>query len=74
MFEEIKSETRRVIMVDEFKVTLPVFDGKDYNTWKKRITIFLMMKKHEKVIQRKRIEAENKATWNDADLKAMNYI
>lgn len=69
-----ENENRRVIMADEFKVTLPVFDGEDYNTWKKRITVFLKMKKCEKVIQRESAETGDEATWNDADLKAMNYI
>ena len=32
------------------------------------------MKKCEKVIQRERTAAENEDTWNDIDLKAMNYI
>ena len=40
VFEEIKSENRQVNMSDEFRMTLPIFDGKDYSTWKKRITIF----------------------------------
>ena len=52
--EEIKSENRQVNMDNEFKMTLPVFDGKDYSTWKKRITVFLRMKKCETVIQRER--------------------
>ena len=34
VFAKMKSETRRFIMVYEFKVTLPVFDGKDYNIGK----------------------------------------
>lgn len=73
--EENGSENyRQVDMADEFKMTLPIFDGNDYSTWKKRITVFLRMKKCEKVIQRERIATDNEATWNDTDLKAMNYI
>ena len=74
VLKEIKRENRQVNMADEFKMTLPIFDGKDYSTWKKRITIFLRMKKCETVIQRARSEAENEATWIEKDLKAMNYI
>ena len=32
------------------------------------------MKKCEEVIQRVRAENENEATWNEKDIKAMNYI
>ena len=74
VFEEIKRRNRQVNMADEFKMTLPIFDGKDYSTWKKRITIFLRMKKCEMVIQRVRESTENEATWNEKDLKAINYI
>lgn len=74
VFEENERENRRVDMTDEFKMTLPIFDGNDYSTWKKRITIFLKMKKCEKVIQQERAEGENEATWSDTDLRAMNYI
>ena len=49
VFEEIESETRRVIIADEFKVRLPVFYRKYYNTWKKRRTIFLKMKNVKKL-------------------------
>ncbi|XP_017487802.1 PREDICTED: uncharacterized protein LOC108376130 [Rhagoletis zephyria] len=59
-------------MADEFEMTLPIFDGHDYSTWKKRITVFLRMKKCENVIQREKEPEENEATWNDTDL--MNYI
>ena len=61
-------------MTEDSKMTLPIFDGKDYSTWKKRITVFLKMKKCEEVIRRVRAENENEATWNEKDLKAMNSI
>ena len=69
-----KQEEIRIDMADDFKMTLPIFDGKDYSTWKKRITVLLKMKKCEEVIQRVRAENDNEATWNEKDLKAMNYI
>ena len=45
VFEENERENKRVDMADEFKMMLPVFDGNDYNTWKKRIMVFLRMNK-----------------------------
>lgn len=74
LVKENIGEIEKVDMADDFKMTLPIFDGHEYSTWKKRITVFLKMKKCEKVIQRERESTENEATWNDADLKAMNYI
>ena len=55
--EIFKKEEIQIDMADDFKMTLPIFDGKDYSTWKKRITVFLKMKKCEEVIQR--VKAEN---------------
>ena len=72
--EIFKKGEIQIDMVDDFKMTLPIFDGKDCGTWKKRITVFLKMKKYKEVIQRVRAENENESTWNEKDLKAMNYI
>lgn len=61
-------------MVDEIKIQIPVFDGKDYECWRKRITMILKMKKCEKVITRRCSEQDNRDTWNADDLKAINVI
>ena len=45
VFEANEKENKRVNMADEFKMTLPIFYGKDYSTWKKRITVLLILKK-----------------------------
>ena len=74
VLQEIEQKKRRINMADEFKMTLPIFDEADYSTWKERITTFLRMKKCETVIQRERANEENEATWNEKDLRAMNYI
>lgn len=55
------------------EVTIPVFDGEDYSMWKKRITMFLKMKKCEIVIQRAKTVADGE-DWDESDLKAINYI
>lgn len=59
-------------MTDEIKI--PVFDGKDYSTWKKRILTFLKLKKCEETCKRERQQNENADDWNQKDLKAVNYI
>lgn len=56
---------------DEVKV--PVFDGANYNMWKKRLVLFLKWKKSIIVIERKKTETD-KDDWDQNDLKAMNYI
>ena len=60
-----KQEEIRIDLADCFKMTLPIFDGNDYSTWKKRITVLLKMKKYEEVMQRVRAENDNEATWNE---------
>ena len=37
------------------EVTIPVFDGEDYSMWKKRITMYLKLKKCDVVITRARV-------------------
>ncbi|XP_029176642.1 uncharacterized protein LOC114944774 [Nylanderia fulva] len=56
------------IMNDEIKI--PVFDRKDYSTWKKRILTFLKMKKCEETCKRVRQQNENADDWNQKNLKA----
>ncbi|CAD7093112.1 unnamed protein product [Hermetia illucens] len=55
----------------EFKI--PVFDGENSKTWKKRITMFLKMKKCDEVITRAKT-AGDEEPWDSNDLKAINYI
>ena len=59
-------------MADEIKI--PVFDGKDYSTWKKRLLTFLKFKKCDEVVKREKVDNDNDDVWNDKDLKATNYI
>ena len=55
------------------EVTIPVFDGEDYSMWKKRITMYLKLKKCDVVITRARATAD-KEDWEEKDLKAINLI
>ena len=55
------------------EVTIPVFDGEDYSMWKKRITVYLKLKKCDVVITRARATAD-KEEWEEKDLKAINLI
>lgn len=59
-------------MSDEIKFQL--FDGRNYNIWKKRILIYLKWKKCDEVATKLRLVTDNEATWNEQNLKAMNYI
>lgn len=56
---------------NEFKI--PVFDGESYQMWRKRIEMFLRMKKCEENITREKTASDTE-TWDEADLKAINYI
>ncbi|KAL7301769.1 hypothetical protein TKK_0005761 [Trichogramma kaykai] len=53
---------------------IPVFDGDDYNMWKKRINLYLKMKKCDCVIERERASTETEAEWNNKEILAMNII
>ena len=55
-------------------ISIPVFDGEDYSMWKKRITMFLKMKKCHEVITREKDETKDKDPWDDQDLRAINII
>ena len=55
------------------EVTIPVFDGEDYSMWKKRITMYLKLKKCDVVITRAKVAAD-KDDWEEKDLKAINLI
>src|SRR5436190_2133297 len=54
-------------------ITIPVFDGEDYGNWKQRITMYLKLKKCYTVTTRMKIDSD-KHTWDDDNLKAINYI
>ena len=55
------------------EVTIPVFDGEDYASWKKRIRMFCRMKKCDEVLARAKT-AQDKDEWDDKDISAINYI
>ena len=55
------------------EVTIPVFDGEDYSIWKKRITMYLKLKKCNVVITKAKVAAD-KDDWEEKDLKAINLI
>lgn len=55
------------------EITIPIFDGQNYNMWKKRISVFLRLKRCEEVIKREK-EATDKEDWDEKNLKAINYI
>ena len=59
--------------MEKREVTIPVFDGEEYSMRKKRITIYLKLKKCDVVITRARV-AVDKEDWEEKDLKAINLI
>ena len=64
-----------LIMADDMKFMLPIFDGKNYSIWKKRVSTFLRLKECEDVIKiENKPDNVTEATWKKNDLKAMNYI
>uniref|UniRef100_A0A2S2R071 Copia protein n=1 Tax=Sipha flava TaxID=143950 RepID=A0A2S2R071_9HEMI len=56
------------------EISIPVFDGVDYAHWKKRIMMFLKLKKCATVIERTKISTDKEDVWAENDLKAINYI
>ena len=38
--------------------TIPMFNGEGYAMWKKRITLFLKLKKSDKVIKRTKVSTD----------------
>lgn len=53
---------------------IPVFDGEDYGSWKKRIMMYLKMKKCDMVITREKTREDSDEVWEENNLKAINYI
>ena len=48
-FENEKDE------MEKKEVSIPVFDGEDYSLWKKRITMYLKLKKYDVVITEQKL-------------------
>jgi len=72
--EAARGEKRTIKMSKEGNDTkFQVFDGKNYNIWKKRILLFLKCKKCEEPAIRE-MTNDTPATWNEQNQKAMNYI
>ena len=61
-------------MAEKNEIKLPVFDGKNYNMWKKRVNLFLRYKGCSAAITREMSESDDEEDWNRKDLQAMNYI
>ena len=54
------------------EVTIPVFDGVEYESWKRRICMYLKMQKCDQVVMR--AETNKNDDWQVLNVKAMNYI
>ena len=61
-------------MLKQEEVNIQIFDGKDYNLWKKRLLLYLKWKKCDEAARRERRSTEDLDKWEDMDIKAMNYI
>lgn len=59
-------------MADDLKI--PVFDGKEYECWKKRILMLLKFKTCENPATREMATTDDETQWSKMNLKAMNYI
>lgn len=77
----ITSEVYKLIeepQVEEMSKTedikIPVFDGRDYNIWKKRLLLYLKWKKCDEAATREKLQTDEQAQWDEMNLKAMNYI
>ena len=60
--------------MDRKDISIPVFDGENYSMWKKRIQMFMNLRKCEIVIEREKIETDKAEEWTQSDLKAINII
>ena len=75
-FEAENKEGIKEVKMQEAKsneIRLPIFDGQDYNIWKKRILMYLKMKKCDIVVTRAKTEGD-KVDWDEKDVQAINYI
>lgn len=55
-------------------IVIPIFDGSDYQNWKRRILKLLEYKKCKEVATRRKLNTDKDDEWNEAELKAVNYI
>ena len=53
---------------------VPIFDGKDYSLWKKRILLYLKWKQCNQCALRENNPSEVETEWDDNNLRAMNII
>ena len=67
---EIKEDKKEENMQE---VKIPIFDGQEYSNWKKRILMYLKMKKCDSVVTRAKVETD-KVDWDEKDVQAINYI
>jgi len=67
-----KKENKEEKMAEEIKIH--IFDGRDYSIWKKRILLYLRWKKCDKVAKREKLATDKENTWEENNLKAMNYV
>ena len=59
--------------MDRNEIKIPIFDGVDYSMWKKRLMLYLKLKKCNVAIERVKLETDN-TDWDKKDLLALNYI
>lgn len=69
---EPKIEVIKMSKSEEIKIQ--VFDGQDYNIWKKRLLLYLKWKKCDDVAKREKLQNDNQEQWDEKNLRAMNYI
>lgn len=55
-------------------LVIPVFDGEDYGSWKKRVMMYLKLKKCDTVVTRRMSASDKEDEWEEKNLKAINYI
>ena len=53
---------------------IPVFDGCEYQCWKKRILKFMEYKKCKDAATREKTATDKEENWSNKDAKAMKYI
>ncbi len=72
--KERKPEISVEEMASNDETKFYVFSGKDYSIWKKRLLLFLKLKKCDTPAVREKIDTDNNEDWDDKNIKAMNYI
>lgn len=73
--EEKKDENKkRIKMPWDDEIKLPIFDGGDYKIWKKRVLLHLKCKKCDEPATREKMDTDAQDTWDEKNVKAMNYI